>query len=172
MVLNSRIPILVPLRDRQIIPRWSSFMEAVLMPVSSTYRHWLENSPQDNFVDSFEHLHDIAAVHNFRTIALQRRQYPGSTPFTDEELEEIATGSEKYIQKTRKTLIDFIQYVVETLHVPAIQDSQGGLALVGWSMASSVSLTVLAGPEGLSSETNEMLKKNLRSIIIYGMESL
>ncbi|KAF9523744.1 hypothetical protein CPB83DRAFT_886742 [Crepidotus variabilis] len=124
---------------------------------------------------TFETLHDHAATFNLRTIAFQRRDYPGSTPFTDDEITEIQQGSEEYLSKTQNMMIDFIRYVVEKLSIPAIwklsgQEAgklDGGIALLGWSLGSYFPLALFSNPERVTPESRKILGKYLRSLIIY-----
>ncbi|KAF9528296.1 Alpha/Beta hydrolase protein [Crepidotus variabilis] len=125
---------------------------------------------------TFERLHERATTFNLRTIAFQRPDYPGSTPFTDNEIAEIREGNEKYLANAQKMMVDFIRYVVKTLEIPVISNLgsvqkgegiSGGLVLVGWSLGAYIPLSVLADPKVVNPEMHGVLEKYLRSVIVY-----
>ncbi|KAH9485377.1 hypothetical protein JR316_0002285 [Psilocybe cubensis] len=84
----------------------------------------------------FEKLHDLAAKHNFRTIAFQRRGYQGSTEYTASELDDQYSGKKVFIDRLALELAYFCQHIVEEHTIPlrSKDGKSGGIALLGWSM--------------------------------------
>uniref|UniRef100_A0A8H7Y398 AB hydrolase-1 domain-containing protein n=1 Tax=Psilocybe cubensis TaxID=181762 RepID=A0A8H7Y398_PSICU len=87
----------------------------------------------------FEKLHDLAAKHNFRTIAFQRRGYQGSTEYTASELDDQYSGKKVFIDRLALELAYFCQHIVEEHTIPlrSKDGKSGGIALLGWSMGAA-----------------------------------
>ncbi|KAF9530737.1 hypothetical protein CPB83DRAFT_762488 [Crepidotus variabilis] len=117
----------------------------------------------------FEILHRVAASRNLRTISVNRRDYPGSTPFTDQDLVDVKNGKQGSIDSYAVLMVDFICYVADNLQIPpaSVDHSSGGIALVGWSHGGAVALWTLSNPEVVSCPQIATLEKFLKTVIMY-----
>ena len=101
-------------------------------------------------------------------ICLSRREYRGSSPYTDEELRTINHGSEeeraKFLQEQGVLIALFVDGIIQTLSLP----KAGGLTVVGWSMGNVFTLALRACISDLPADTQERLKSYSRSFIVWG----
>lgn len=120
--------------------------------------------------DTFDKVHELAAPRNLRTIAVQRREYPGSTPYTNQELDDMIHGRQALMDDTAVLMAQFIQYLARDLKVPKITDGRldSGIALLGWSVAAGTALAPLSDPDLLSQDLKKTLDDYLRQVIIFG----
>ncbi|KAI0755809.1 alpha/beta-hydrolase [Fomes fomentarius] len=133
---------------------------------------------------SFAKLIPIAKEHNTRLVLLHRRDYPGSTPFTEEELSCLRAGpgelgeqeepeaEEKervdgYMRDRAREVYDSLGDIVKRGGVVPIQPSgTGGIVVVGWSLASIWMNVLLAyGPTFQGEDVG--LPKFLRRVVCY-----
>lgn len=126
----------------------------------------------DGFLPLFPH----AAPHNFRVVALNLRDYPGSTPCTDDEVENIcstdASTQELAVRAQGKEIATFIKNFVAAENPPAVKEvdgkKTGGVAVMSWSLGNAWSLSLLANLEYIDDATRFVLEKWLRTFILYG----
>lgn len=85
--------------------------------------------------------------HNLRLIALTMRDYPGSSGYTQSEVESFTTPDpimqEAMIRGIGGLLAGFLLHIIHDLQILPITVSaeggrKGGLALVAWSMGSTL----------------------------------
>ncbi|KAF9528459.1 Alpha/Beta hydrolase protein [Crepidotus variabilis] len=117
---------------------------------------------------TYDRVHELASPRNLRTIAVQRREYPGSTPYTDEEIDDIKNGRQVFIDRTAILMAEFIQFVAQTLKVPEVSEngSSGGIALLGWSIGAVTAMAPLSKPELLPNDLRTTLEKYFRMVIM------
>ncbi|KAG7096126.1 hypothetical protein E1B28_006800 [Marasmius oreades] len=86
-----------------------------------------------------ERMHDVSHSLNLRTLILNRRQYPGSTPYTDSELEDLKQGRKVFIDRIGKVMGEFLLQFIEKEKIPKASDDmkKGGIAVMTWSMGTS-----------------------------------
>ena len=123
------------------------------------------------FLDGFERLHEHAHSLNLRTILWNRRDYPGSTRYTDAELEDLAEGRKVFMDKVGQQLADFIVQFIEKEKIPqATSDFKaGGVAVMGWSMGTASVITLFSDSQLVSPEVYGVLEKYVRDLILNGM---
>ena len=106
------------------------------------------------------------AEHNLRLIIPNLRDYPRSTAYTQEELDELRGPSpelqEKALQARAIEFAAFLKWVIES------DVSIKGISVVAWSAGNCQALAFLANARILSKETRELLGKHLRSFVMYG----
>lgn len=89
--------------------------------------------------DTFDALLPLAASRGLRLVLVSRRDYPGSTPYTDEDLREIRSGSRHFLEKLGRELLHLMVWFVKEYNLPRVSNLGGklvgGVALLGWSMA-------------------------------------
>lgn len=101
-------------------------------------------------------------------ICLNRRDYQGSSPYTDEEIRILQHGSDdehaSFIHEQGVLVALFVDGIIQTLSLP----KAGGLSVVGWSMGNIFTLASRACIGDLPVETRERLKSYTRSFICWG----
>ncbi|KAG6827752.1 hypothetical protein H0H92_010574 [Tricholoma furcatifolium] len=118
---------------------------------------------------SFEKLHNLAHDFNLRTVVLNRREYPGSSPYTDAEINDIHHGRKVALDRLAIQLGDFVrQFVEKNPGVPKIGPGRksGGLAIMGWSMGCMTAMTLFADPRLFSEELYTLLAAYVKDLIL------
>ncbi|KAH9887036.1 hypothetical protein C8Q73DRAFT_714415 [Cubamyces lactineus] len=113
---------------------------------------------------TFVKLRPLSAKHNTRIILVNRRDYPGSEPFTEAERESLppvsllteegtATGKptaleslKTFMKERARELYDLLVQLVKTGDVPAVdrKNNKGGIVVAGWSFGTSWMTALLA----------------------------
>ncbi|KAJ8469392.1 hypothetical protein ONZ45_g16907 [Pleurotus djamor] len=115
----------------------------------------------------FDALHDLAHRHGLRLVIINRRHYPGSSPYTPEELTEMADG-EKAFARLASNIAMFLVTFIEANHIPPVKDNRGGLAVLGWSIGCVTALSLLGTPKTmLAGNDHSTLLPYLRDVILY-----
>ncbi|KAJ8073170.1 hypothetical protein PM082_020039 [Marasmius tenuissimus] len=116
----------------------------------------------------FERLHDHAHSLNLRTILWNRRDYPGSTPYTDAELEDLAEGRKVFMDRIGQQLADFMVQFIEKENIPqaAPDFKSGGIVLMGWSMGTSSAMALFSDPKLISPEVYGVLEGYVRDLVL------
>lgn len=108
-----------------------------------------------------------------RLILFQRKNYPGSTPYTSAEIDDLAQGRKIAIDRLGSILGQFIKYVIDKHHIPrtivnGAGRRTGGVAVVGWSMGSVAALSLFSGCED---NLVTGLSPYIRDLILYGKKA-
>ena len=131
----------------------------------------------------FRKMLPLAAQSNARLVLVNRRDYPGSEPYTPEEratLIRLATGApspesdaeaQAFMRDRVKEFYDFLVDFVKRENIPRPQGSTGGLIIAGWSLASAW-LTALLAHVGSFKEEDVRLSEYVRRVILYGTFSI
>lgn len=118
-----------------------------------------------------------AAAHNLRLVLLNMRGYPGSTPYTQGELESLKSDLETQqasLAARGAEIAVFLRWFIETEKLPPIREDTGserlvgGLSLLSWSGGNGPMLAMFAHADKLAGETRQLLNLYLRSFVIYG----
>lgn len=129
---------------------------------------------------NFSRLMPLAAKYGLRIIALNRRDYVGSTPFTTAELDDLLSDDDakhrQFLQARGLEIARFLVWVIDELKIPpkteAVIDGEsktyGGLALMGWSLGNIQTILVLGHLMTYPREVVEKLKLFFRTLFIYG----
>lgn len=128
------------------------------------------------FVEGFVPLFSHAASHNLRIIALNLRDYPGSTPNTQAELKLLCSSnvSEQAtaVRAQGQEIAAFLKHLVITEEIPPVQvaDGQktGGIILLSWSLGNVWTMSMFGNADHLESETKSILEKSLHTWVLYG----
>ncbi|KAH8114770.1 hypothetical protein DFH11DRAFT_1593365 [Phellopilus nigrolimitatus] len=122
---------------------------------------------------AFSRFLPLAHKYNLRVIALNRRDYSGSTPFSDPELDVINGKDDNahrdFLRKRGLEIAHFLVWVISEKEIPhASEDgSSGGLALLGWSQGNVTTLPFLAHLDSYPHEIITTLEPYLRTFILY-----
>ncbi|KAL5513086.1 hypothetical protein ACEPAH_3484 [Sanghuangporus vaninii] len=121
----------------------------------------------------FKRLLPLAANHNLRLVVVNRRDYPGSSPYTEEELDVIRkdneTGNDGFGRGQAAELAQFIRTFIEKEHIPkpALKYRDGGIVLLSWSSGNGYTLPLLAYADSIPESTREVIEPYLRLHIIF-----
>ena len=121
----------------------------------------------------FSPLIPFAKDRNVRLILLNRRDYFGATPYTDEEKTVLAPDSSKtpserlpifrkFMKDRAGEVFDFLRLLVEEKNAPK------EIVLVRWSFGSNWITALLAEIKSLH-KTDPTVRKCIKRLIIYGM---
>lgn len=122
----------------------------------------------------FQKVIDLAPKANLRIVAINRRDYPGSTPLSPKHLASISGSDEAkaaYLCDRGLEYLYFVDRFIQLKALPAISEDgkSGGVALLGWSLGASFTTAALASTSRLDIESKERLRKHLKTIILQGM---
>ena len=126
---------------------------------------------------------EYADKYNSRLILVNRRGYPGSDPFTDEERNLLFSKGKPYdvvnanmqiwMSHRAVEIYDFLSLLIQNENIPPYDPSThtGGISLSGWSLGCGFLTGFLANtdkfPRGPKEEVN--VKRYLRRLILYGI---
>ncbi|KAI0666401.1 hypothetical protein C8Q78DRAFT_984281 [Trametes maxima] len=121
----------------------------------------------------FEKVSKLAGPAGLRFVAINRRDYPGSTPLTAEDSGVLASGTDEqkaaFLKARGVELATFVDRFAEQNNVPAISadGKSGGFALLGWSLGNAIALAAVANVDALSAPSQARWSSGLRSLILY-----
>ncbi|KAJ7612567.1 hypothetical protein FB45DRAFT_993145 [Roridomyces roridus] len=123
---------------------------------------------------AFTPLHPLAHQHNVRLLCCQRRGYPGSTAFTDEEMEDMREGRQVFQDRLALQLAWFLRHFIENEHTPRVNEdrSMGGFVLGGWSLGNVTTMSLLADPTVVKGELYDAIEPYLRTLVMYDPPSV
>ncbi|TFK53392.1 hypothetical protein OE88DRAFT_1626342 [Heliocybe sulcata] len=128
----------------------------------------------------FAKLLPLAARHNLRLVLLNRRDYPGSTPVSQDELEKIRSDNlgvnAAVLRELGLQIASFIAWYARTASIPQVQigvsgEPEGGLSVLAWSSGNATTSAAIANLAELEEEQKACLKGRLRTYIIYDSPS-
>ena len=126
------------------------------------------------FADVYDKVMSLGTRSGLRFVAINRRGYPGSTPFSNLEMSILETGSHEqraaFIHAQGAEIMTFIYRYVQQHGIPSLSDdgSSGGFAIMGWSAGVSTALAAIAVVDTLPKEVSSVFKANLRALIMHG----
>ncbi|KIK52380.1 hypothetical protein GYMLUDRAFT_88741 [Collybiopsis luxurians FD-317 M1] len=111
----------------------------------------------------------VGKARSHRIIVVNRREYPGSTPYNADELKVFAEGPD---EARYKQLIDgganlslLLDGLVQSLSLPQT------ISIVGWSLGSTFALAMVASITTLPNGSRARLSKHVRRTIIWDAPS-
>ncbi|KAF8067712.1 hypothetical protein FPV67DRAFT_1669601 [Lyophyllum atratum] len=115
----------------------------------------------------FQRLLPLAKDRNLRFICVNRREYNGTSSYTDKELAAIQSGSDservEVLQLQGELLATLVGSLIETLELP----DAGGGALVGWSMGNIFLFTVLTAIDRLKPDLKSRLRSFIKAVVVW-----
>ncbi|THH03632.1 hypothetical protein EW145_g6133 [Phellinidium pouzarii] len=116
---------------------------------------------------NFSRVQERCSTCNIRVIALNRRDYVGSTPFTPNELALLYSKDEEkqkqFLHDRGLEIARFLVWVIDELKIP-----EGRLALAGWSLGSITTLAFLRHLPSYPEDIISKLTPYLKTFFIYG----
>ncbi len=136
--------------------------------------HWQGQTNGFILIDGFEHIHDLAHERNLRTVAINRREYPGSTPYGDEELDFMKKNPQAHLDSLAQFISLFLVAFIQGNSIPRANEdgTKGGLVALGWSTGCSMLVSMLSNPSAVSPQSRTILEPYLSNIILYGNGAL
>ncbi|KAJ7764874.1 Alpha/Beta hydrolase protein [Mycena metata] len=123
----------------------------------------------------FQRMIALAPTQGVRVVAINRRGFPGSTPFTPEEFNVNLTGGsgdaerEAQMEARGHEIATFIAIFIQKFDLPAFSGAgrPGGAILLGWSLGAPFTTFAIANSDTLPEATREVLTSHVRSLILY-----
>ncbi|EJF60558.1 hypothetical protein DICSQDRAFT_155693 [Dichomitus squalens LYAD-421 SS1] len=122
----------------------------------------------------WEKVLDLAPAYNTRFVAINRRDYNGSTPYTAGDLNVLQNGtvSEQtaFFQQRGEEIATFIELFIKQngLPAPSADGKTGGVALLGWSLGNAFGVSTIANIQTYATSTQQTLAKYLRGLVLQG----
>lgn len=119
---------------------------------------------------TFQRLSPHANTRNARIICINRRGYPGTTPYTAEESRIITSGStaerNRFLIEQGLNLATLVDQIIKQCSLP----KERGVAIVGWSMGNIFLLALVAAiaNEHMDKELRKSLQYHVGGIILWG----
>lgn len=121
----------------------------------------------------------FAAERNLRFVLLNLRDYPGSSPYSADDMEDMRGSTPQHQMRALQTrgleIAEFVRWFIETEGTPPIREAAGTEALVGgvsvlaWSGGTCAAVATFAHADKLSEATRRLFDVHLRSFILHGM---
>ncbi|KAI0092160.1 Alpha/Beta hydrolase protein [Irpex rosettiformis] len=129
----------------------------------------------------FKRLFRHAPRYNLRFISVNAREYPGSTPLTDEELSRLMSRDpvEEALALSTQGMefARFVKGIIELERFPRPRETTdektgkerrvGGVSILAWSLGNTYLLSLLGHLGSLSDDVNEVLEGYVRNAIVY-----
>ena len=122
----------------------------------------------------FKRVQDVAINQGVRYIALNRRNYPGSTPYTQEEMNVLINGNKEQKDGWHRDhgheVGMFIYKLIEKGGIPPISADRktGGIVIHGWSAGAGDAMAMVAHADTLPEDVRSCLASHMRALIIQG----
>ncbi|KZP26752.1 hypothetical protein FIBSPDRAFT_333820 [Athelia psychrophila] len=118
---------------------------------------------------TFNKLLPLGAKDNIRLVIVNRREYAGSTPYTDENIADLNAGRAVFMVRLAAEVAHLLIWFLETHDIPKISadGKKGGFAVMGWSAGAATPLSTLAYPEVVGKEAYAKLELYYRRCILY-----
>ncbi|KAJ7577452.1 Alpha/Beta hydrolase protein [Mycena floridula] len=125
---------------------------------------------------TFHKLLALGPPANVRLVIPNRRDYSGSTKYSDSELKELKCGSAAFLQRLACELAYFVDWFVEKNRIPPISIREnglkcGGIAIMGWSMGVGTTCSLLGQPDSVSDATYSNLTPYIRQLINLALDA-
>ncbi len=124
--------------------------------------------------DTFEKVMAHASEANVRFVAISRRDYPGSTPFSPQDLDVFSSPSGEdrrvFLRDRGMEIATFISNFIEQNGLlPISSDGRsGGFALVGYGFGSVFALAAVANLDMLSVSFQTRWGTHMRGLLLHG----
>lgn len=126
----------------------------------------------------FQKLLPIAQEYKLRILAFNRRSYPGSSPFTPDELDALkskdAVTLSSFFKCRGLELAKLVVWIVRELRIPlprAGPAGGGGLVFIGWSMGNIITMAFSRFLSEFPEDVKTIVVAYLRGLIVYGPSS-
>jgi len=122
----------------------------------------------------FRRLVPLASQHNLRLIFVNRRDYPGSSPYSDEDLRNVQNvedgeGYERFFKARGSEFAKFTEWIITHESIPKAdwENNTGGVFMLAWSAGNAYALPILSYVDLLSETTRSTIEPYFRGFIIF-----
>ncbi|KAL5513084.1 hypothetical protein ACEPAH_3482 [Sanghuangporus vaninii] len=121
----------------------------------------------------FRRLIPLAPKRNVRLVLVNRRDYPGSSPYTEEDLRKVRTDDPEthndFAKARASEFARFIKTFIEKENIPKASSDwkRGGVVLMAWSSGNGYTLPLLAYIDMIPEETRQFIEPYFRSHIVF-----
>ncbi|TCD61717.1 hypothetical protein EIP91_008026 [Steccherinum ochraceum] len=114
----------------------------------------------------FKRLLPFASKHNTRIVLINRRDYPGSEPFTTDDLAKLnlVEGLREFMKDRAKEVYVLLMESIKTGRV----SPKGGIVLGAWSWGTQFTTALLAHAASLPAENGIDVVSNIRFVVHLG----
>lgn len=122
----------------------------------------------------FDKVMALAGTARVRFVAINRRDYPYSTPIPPSASGALSAGTDEdkahFLKVRGQEIATFVARFIEEHRLPAIAEDgkTGGVALLGWSLGCAFVLAAVANIDSLQSASQSRMASHVRSLILYG----
>ena len=122
----------------------------------------------------FERILPLATSRGIRVVCINRRDYPGSTLCTTDELKVIYDRSDEeraaFLNARGVEIALFLDSLIDVLGLPAPTEdgTNGGLELMGWSMGTMFVMCTAASIPSFPPHVQTRLQLYVRRMILFG----
>ncbi|GJE91030.1 hypothetical protein PsYK624_071780 [Phanerochaete sordida] len=124
---------------------------------------------------AYERTLPVAGRYGLRIIAMNNRDYRGSTPYTDEELADFVDLDIEVqaaaVRRWGRETACFLRFVCETLGVPPARDGAGGVALMAEGVGNTSVFAMLGDARTMGAELSAALAPYLRKVLLFDSSS-
>lgn len=117
----------------------------------------------------------FASQYNLRLVLVNRRDYPGSSPYSDEDLRNVQDteddkGYEAFFRARASEFAKFIEWIITHENVPKAdwKSNTGGVFLMAWSAGNGYAISMLSYVDLLPEATRNIIQPYLRGFIFFG----
>ncbi|KAJ7806830.1 hypothetical protein B0H13DRAFT_1669614 [Mycena leptocephala] len=123
---------------------------------------------------SFVRLHEYDHKYNLRIVICNRRDYRGSTKYSNDELADLQAGRQSFQHLLGLQTAWFLEHFIKHENTPKVTTDgrAGGFILVGWSFGNATTLALLAEADMIPRQLYKILEPHLRSLVLYDPPSL
>ncbi|OCH85431.1 hypothetical protein OBBRIDRAFT_784860 [Obba rivulosa] len=123
----------------------------------------------------FTPMFPYAHKYGVRLIAINQRDYPGSTPYTDEEIADLHSedpeAQARMIRDRGIELSEFLLWLIKegmvNKKVETPSGTAGGMTFLAWSSGNIMGFTFFAHLDELPKDSQDLLAEYLRAVVIY-----
>ncbi|KDQ08362.1 hypothetical protein BOTBODRAFT_118795 [Botryobasidium botryosum FD-172 SS1] len=114
-----------------------------------------------------EKLHEHCHQLNLRTIIFMRREFPGSTKYSDSEIDDLHNGRKVFIDRLCVQMAEFMKQLVDS-GIPKISSDgkNGGIAIMGWSMGSATAMSLFSDVSLIPAPLYEELQLYVKDLVL------
>ncbi|KAL5492300.1 hypothetical protein ACEPAI_3747 [Sanghuangporus weigelae] len=123
----------------------------------------------------FRRLPPFALQHNIRLVFINRRDYPGSSPYTEGDLKRISADNaemnNEFAKARASEFAQFIKTFIEKENIPKASSDwkRGGIVLMAWSSGNAYTLPLLSYADSIPEDTRLFIEPYIRSLILFDM---
>ncbi|KAF9461915.1 Alpha/Beta hydrolase protein [Collybia nuda] len=114
-------------------------------------------------------LHEYAHRVNLRVVLWNRRDYHGTTKYSDEELTDLKAGRQVFQERHAFQLASFLEHFITTKDTPKLSSDRktSGFILMGWSFGNATTMSLFANPQVVPKSLYSLIEPYIMSIVLY-----